>query len=130
MMRVRYRVLLFRPWWASENDDWEIGGVVCGTSFLDPYPIMGIKGLEVERQVWNYIERRAAELEVSLENAQEAFGKYADRYKLLPEIHEIEGESFSKIVEELYERYVAAPARSELNAMRQVEEAEPVAVAV
>jgi len=129
-MRVRYRVLLSKPWWAFEKDSWEIGGVVCGTSFLDPYPIMGIKGLEVERHVWNYIERRAAELEVGLENAEEAFGKYADRYKLLPEIHEIEGKSFGEIVEELYERYVAAPARSELEAMRQLEEAELDVVAV
>ena len=129
-MRVRYRVLLSKPWWASENDDWEIGGVVCGTSFLDPYPIMGIKGLEVERHVWNYIERRAAELEVSLENAEEAFGKYADRYKLLPEIHEIKGESFGEIVGQIYERYVAAPARSELEAMRRPEEAELDVVAV
>jgi hypothetical protein len=129
-MRVRYRVLLSKPWWASEKDGWEIGGVVCGTSFLDPYPVMGIKGLEVERHVWNYIERRAAELKVSLENAEEAFGKYADRYKLLPEIHEIEGASFGEIVEELYERYVAAPAKSELEGMRQLEEAELDVVAV
>lgn len=91
---------------------------------------MGIKGLEVERHVWNYIERRAKGLEVSLENAEEAFGKYADRYKLLPEIHEIEGESFGQIVEELYERYVAAPAKLELEAMRQLEEAGLDAVAV
>ena len=129
-MRVRYRVLLSKPWWASEKDDWEIGGVVCGTSFLDSYPLMGIKGLEVERHVWNYIEGRAKELEISLENAEEAFGKYADRYKLLPEIREIEGESFGRIVEQLYERYVAAPARSELKAMRQPEEAELDVVAV
>ena len=129
-MRVRYRVLLSKSWWASEKDGWDTGGVVCGTSFLDPYPIMGIKGLEVERHVWNYIERRAKELEVSLENAEEAFGKYADRYKLLPEIHEIEGESFGKIVEELFERYVAAPARSELGAMYQLEETVLDAVAV
>ena len=129
-MRVRYRVLLSKPWWASEKDGWDIGGVVCGTSFLAPYPIMGIKGLEVERHVWNYIERRAAELEVGLENAEEAFGKYADRYKLLPEIYEIEGESFGKIVEELFERYVAAPARSELGAMYQLEETVLDAVAV
>jgi len=91
---------------------------------------MGIKGLEVERHVWNYIEGRAKELEISLENAEEAFGKYADRYKLLPEIREIEGESFGRIVEQLYERYVAAPARSELKAMRQPEEAELDVVAV
>jgi len=129
-MRVYYRVLLSKPWWASEKDGWEIGGVVCGTSFLDSYPIMGIKGLEVERHVWNYIERRAAELEVSLENAEEAFGRYADRYKILPEIHEIEGESFGQIVAELFERYVAAPAGLELEAMRQVEEAELEVVAV
>jgi len=129
-MRVRYRVLLSKPWWASEKDDWEIGGVVCGTSFLDSYPLMGIKGLEVERHVWNYIEGRAKELEISLENAEEAFGKYADRYKLLPEIREIEGESFGRIVEQLYERYVAAPARSELEAMRQPEEVELDVVAV
>jgi hypothetical protein len=129
-MRVRYRVLLSKPWWASEKDDWEIGGVVCGTSFLGSYPIMGIKGLEVERHVWNYIEGRAKELEVSLENAEEAFGKYADRYKLLPEIREIEGESFGQIVEQLYERYVAAPARLELETIRQVEKAEKEVVVV
>ena len=46
-----------------------------------------------------------------------AFGKYADRYKLLPEIHEIEGKSFGKIVGELYERYMASPAKSELDAV-------------
>ncbi|MBC8252496.1 MAG: hypothetical protein H8E35_00530 [Ardenticatenia bacterium] len=80
--------------------------------------------------MWNYIERRAAELEVSLENAEEAFGKYADRYKLLPEIHEIKGESFGEIVGQIYERYVAAPARSELEAMRRPEEAELDVVAV
>jgi hypothetical protein len=46
----------------------------------------------------------------------------------LPEIHEIEGESFGEIVKELYERYVATPARLEPEARRQLEEAEQGAV--
>lgn len=69
-------------------------------------------------------------LEVRLENVEEAFGKYADCYKLLPEIREIERESFGQIVEQLSEQYVAAPARLELEAMRQLEEAGLDAVVV
>ena len=45
-------------------------------------------------------------------------------------VHEIKGKSLDQIAEELFERYVAAPARSELEVMRQLEEAELDAVAV
>ena len=40
-----------------------------------------------------------------------------------------QGGSFGQIIEQLYERYVAAPARSELEVMRQPEKAEKEVVA-
>jgi hypothetical protein len=43
--------------------------------------------------------------QLSIENAEEAFGDYADRYRLLPEIYVAEGDSFNDIVANL-ERFL------------------------
>ena len=128
-MIVRYRVLLSKPWWKRVTDEWEQWGVICDSGFSFD-KIMVIAPPYEDRHVMRYIEDRAMELDLGIERAEEAFGQYSDRFHLLSKVHEIKGKSFGQIVEELFERYVAAPARSELNAMRQLEEAEPVAVAV
>ncbi len=112
MMRVRYRVLLHKPWWASEEDGWRLWGVVCETHAMDSYPFMGITRLGKARQVWNGIERRGKEVKIDLERAEQAFGQYADRYRLLPEIHVIEGETFQEIYRCLREQYVKVPLQT------------------
>ena len=126
-MIVKYRVLLSKPWYKRDTDEWEQWGVICDSGF--PFAkIMVIAGPDEDRHVMRYIEDRATELDVGIERAEEAFGQYSDRFRLLSKVHEIEGESFGQIVEELYERYIAAPARLELEAMRQL--GEPVLDAV
>jgi hypothetical protein len=128
-MIVKCRVLLSKPWWKRDTDEWERWGVICNSGFSFD-KIMVIAPPYEDRHVMRSIEDRAMELDVGIERAEEAFGQYSDRFSLLSKVHEIEGESFGQIVEQLYERYVAAPARSELEAMRQPEEVELDVVAV
>ena len=128
-MIVKYRVLLSKPWWKRDTDEWEQWGVICNSGFSFD-KIMVIAPPYEDRHVMRHIEDRAMELDLGIERAEEAFGQYSDRFLLLSEVYKIEGASFGQIVEELYERYVAAPARSELEVMRQVEEAQLDVVAV
>ena len=103
--------------------------MICDSGFSFD-KIMVIAPTYEDRRVMRYIEDRAMELDLGIERAEEAFGQYWDRFRLLSKVHEIKGESFGEIVEQLFERYVATPARSELEVMRQLEEAELDAVAV
>ena len=128
-MIVRYRVLLSKPWWKRVTDEWEQWGIICDSGFSFD-KIMVIAPPYEDRHMMRYIEDRAMELDLGIERAEEAFGQYSDRFHLLSKVHEIEWESFGEIVEELYERYVAVPARSEMEVMCQPEEAELDAVAV
>ena len=128
-MIVKYRVLLSKPWYKRDTDEWEQWGVICDSGFSFD-KIMVIAGPDEDRHVMRSIEDRAMELDLGIERAEEAFGQYSDRFRLLSKVHEIEGESFGQIVEELYERYVAAPARLELGAMYHLEETVPDVVAV
>ena len=128
-MIVRYRVLLSKPWWKRVTDEWEQWGVICDSGFSFD-KIMVIAPPYEDRHMMRYIEDRAMELDLGIERAEEAFGQYSDRFHLLSKVHEIEGESFGEIVEQLYERYVAAPARSELEVMRRVEKVEKEVVVV
>jgi hypothetical protein len=128
-MIVKYRVLLSKPWWKRDTDEWEQWGVICNSGFSFD-KIMVIAPTYEDRHVMRYIEDRAMELDLGIERAEEAFGQYSDRFRLLPKVHEIEGASFGDIVEELYERYVAVLTRSELEGMRQLDEVKQGVVTV
>ena len=75
--------------------------MICDSGFSFD-KIMVIAPTYEDRRVMRYIEDRAMELDLGIERAEEAFGQYWDRFRLLSKVHEIKGESFGEIVEQLF----------------------------
>lgn len=102
-MKVRYRVVQE----ITPDGDWETIGVIVHWE-SDP-PHLQLRGLvqhTVSRPIWRAILERVDERQLTLETYHEAFGEYERFYRLLPEIHELEGGSADEIRHLLREQYV------------------------
>ena len=73
---------------------------------LRDYPILYSMMLSDPKEIKRHFDQNIRERQLSIENAEEALGDYAGRYRLLPEIHAAEGDSFDDIVTDLEERHL------------------------
>jgi hypothetical protein len=103
-MIVQYRILQSK--WPGE--DWNIRGIMYENhgSILKAYPVLYSMMLSDPKEIKRHFDQNIRERQLSIENAEEALGDYAGRYRLLPEIHAAEGDSFNEIVADLEERYL------------------------
>jgi hypothetical protein len=103
-MIVKYRILQSK--WPDEN--WRIRGIMYENhgSILKAYPILYSMMLSDPKEIKRHFDQNIRERQLSIESAEEAFGDYADRYRLSPEIYTAEGDSFDDIVADLEERYL------------------------
>ena len=103
-MIVKYRILQSK--WPDEN--WSIRGIMYENhgSILKAYPILYSMMLSDPKEIKRHFDQNIRERQLSIENAEEALGDYAGRYRLLPEIHAAEGDSFDDIVTDLEERHL------------------------
>ena len=104
-MMVKYRILQSK--WPDEKK-WRIRGIMYENhgSILKAYPILYSMMLSDPKEIKRHFDQNIRERQLSIENAEEAFGDYADRYRLSPEICTAEGDSFNDIVADLEERYL------------------------
>jgi hypothetical protein len=102
---VKYRIMRSR--W-EEDSSWETWGIMYENhgKILRDYPILYSMMLSDPKEIKRHFDQNIRERQLSIENAEEAFGDYADRYRLSPEIHTAEGDSFNDIVADLEERYL------------------------
>jgi len=103
-MMVKYRILQSK--WPDER--WKIRGIVYENhgKILRDYPILYSMMLSDPKEIKRHFDQNIRERQLSIENAEEALGDYADRYRLSPEIDTAEGDSFDDIVADLEERYL------------------------
>jgi hypothetical protein len=103
-MIVKYRILQSK--WPDEN--WSIRGIMYENhgGILKAYPILYSMMLSDPKEIKRHFDQNIRERQLSIENAEEALGDYAGRYRLLPEIHAAEGDSFNDIVADLEERHL------------------------
>ena len=104
-MIVKYRIMQSR--WEEDNS-WETWGIIYENhgEILRDYPILYSMMLSDPKEIKRYFDQNIRERQLSIENAEEAFGDYTDRYRLSPEIYTAEGDSFNDIVADLEERYL------------------------
>jgi hypothetical protein len=105
-MRVRYRILQE----ITPEGTWETIGAI--TDWESDPPHLRLRGIvqhTVSTAIWRKILTRVDECRLTLENYHEAFGDYERYYRLVPEIHYIEGESAAEIRHSLREKYVYGP---------------------
>ena len=104
-MIVKYRIMQSR--WEEDNS-WETWGIIYENhgSILKAYPILYSMMLSDPKEIKRHFDQNIQERQLSIENAEEAFGDYAHRYRLSPEIYTAEGDSFDDIVTDLEERYL------------------------
>ncbi len=102
-MKVRYRVLQSKN---NQRGEWETIGVVYEREPDIVVPLAGPVESDVNRAIWREISRQMIELKVDLQNFHKAFGQHAHDYRLLTDIHIIEGDNPKQIRERLYEWYI------------------------
>lgn len=104
-MIVKYRIMQSR--WEEDNS-WETWGIIYENhgEILRDYPILYSMMLSDPKEIKRHFDKTIRERQLSIENAEEAFGDYADRYRLSPEIYTAEGDSFNDIIANLEERYL------------------------
>lgn len=104
-MIVKYRIMQSK--WEEDNS-WETWGIMYENhgNILKAYPILYSMMLSDPKEIKRHFDQNIRERQLSIENAEEAFGDYADRYRLSPEICTAEGDSFNDIVADLEERYL------------------------
>ena len=104
-MIVKYRIMQSR--W-EEDDPWETWGIIYENhgSILKAYPILYSMMLSDPKEIKRHFDQNIRERQLSIENAEEALGDYADRYRLSPQIYTAEGDSFDDIVADLEARYL------------------------
>jgi hypothetical protein len=102
---VKYRIMQSR--W-EKDDSWETWGIIYENhgKILRDYPILYSMMLSDPKEIKRHFDQNIRERQLSIKNAEEALGDYAGRYRLLPEIHAAEGDSFNDIVADLEERYL------------------------
>jgi len=102
---VKYRIMQSR--WEEDNS-WETWGIMYENygKILRDYPILYSMMLSDPKEIKRHFDQNIRERKLSIESAEEAFGDYADRYRLSPEIYTAEGDSFDDIVADLKERYL------------------------
>jgi len=102
---VKYRIMQSR--WEEDNS-WETWGIIYENhgEILRDYPILYSMMLSDPKEIKRHFDKTIRERQLSIENAEEAFGDYADRYRLSPEIYTAEGDSFNDIIANLEERYL------------------------
>ncbi len=103
-MIIKYRILQSK--WPDEK--WRIRGVMYENQggILRDYPILYSMMLNDPKEIKRHFDQNIRERQLSIENAEEAFGDYADRYRLSSEIYTAEGDSFNDIVAGLEEKYL------------------------
>ena len=103
-MIVKYRILQSK--WPDER--WRIRGIMYENhgKILRDYPILYSMMLSDPKEIKRHFDQNIRERQLSIENAEEALGDYAGRYRLLPEIRAAEGDSFNDIVADLEEKYL------------------------
>jgi hypothetical protein len=103
-MIVKYRILQSK--WPDEK--WRIRGIMYENHgrILRDYPILYSMMLSDPKEIKRHFDQNIRERQLSIENAEEAFGDYADRYRLSPEIYTAEGNSFEGIVADLEEKHL------------------------
>ncbi|MEZ4863722.1 MAG: hypothetical protein R3C14_20540 [Caldilineaceae bacterium] len=105
-MKVRYRILEER----TRQDTWETVGTITFWESDPPHlQLRGIMQHTVSRSIWRIIQERVQKCNLTLENFHEAIGEYERDYRLLPDIHVIEGDSAAEIRQSLRDRYVYGP---------------------
>jgi hypothetical protein len=104
-MIIKYRILQSK--WPDEKK-WRIRGIMYENQgrVLRDYPILYSMMLSDPKEIKRHFDQNIRESQLSIENAEEAFGDYADRYRLSPEIYTAEGDSFDDIVADLEERHL------------------------
>ena len=104
-MMVKYRILQSK--W-PDGKKWRTRGIMYENhgSILKAYPILYSMMLSDPKEIKRHFDKNIRERQLSIENAEEAFGDYADRYRLSPEVYTAEGDSFNDIVADLEERYL------------------------
>ncbi len=104
-MIVKYRIMQSR--W-KEGNSWEPWGIIYENhgEILRDYPILYSMMPSDPKEIKRHFDQNIRERQLSIENAEEAFGEYADRYRLSPETYTAEGDSFNDIVADLEERYL------------------------
>lgn len=104
-MRVRYRFI--EKWFVYERKGkWITWGTAyenCGNEFPE-YSLLFRTSPDDDRRVRRHFDTRVREFAPSLEDAEVILGDYADRFRLRPEIHTIEGETHQEIRQQLWER--------------------------
>lgn len=102
-MHVKYRILQE----STPDGDWETIGVITDwVSMPTHLRLSGIVQHTVSRAIWRQILERVDERQLSLATYHEAFGEFERYYRLLPEIHQIEGENAAEIRHQLRDQYV------------------------
>jgi hypothetical protein len=103
-MIVKYRILQSK--WPDEK--WRTRGIMYENrgEILRDYPILYSMMLSDPNEIKRHFDGNIRERQLSIENAEEALGDYADLYRLSPEIYTAEGDSFNGIVADLEERYL------------------------
>ncbi len=128
-MIVKYRILQSK--W-NEQDEWETWGIFYENHgpILKEYPILYAMMLSDPKEIKRHFDQNIRAGQLSLEEAEKALGDYAHRYRLLPEIHEAEGDSFFAIIDDLEERYLGRKkhkrARRMLAALVAADQRRPV----
>lgn len=104
-MIVKYRILQSK--W-PDGKKWRTRGIMYENhgSILKAYPILYSMMLSDPKEIKRHFDQNIRERQLSIENAEEAFGDYADRYRLSSEIYTAEGDSFNDIVAGLEEKYL------------------------
>lgn len=102
-MKVHYRIVEER----TRSGGWEVVGAI--TRWESDPPHMQLRSImqhTVSRSIWRTIQERVKEYGLTLENFHEALGKFDQDYRLLPEIHTVEGKSAAELRQVLREKYV------------------------
>ncbi len=128
-MIVKYRIIQSK--W-NEQDEWETWGIFYENHgpILKEYPILYAMMLSDPKEIKRHFDHNIRAGQLSLEEAEKALGDYAHRYRLLPDIHEAEGDSFFEIVDDLEEKYLGRKkherARRMLAALVAADQRRPV----
>lgn len=105
-MKVYYRILQE----VAPDGAWETIGVITYWESAPPHlQISGIVQHTVSTAIWKLILERVRKYQLTLETYDEAFGEYERYYRLLPEVHLIQGKTAAEIRQTLREKYVYGP---------------------
>jgi hypothetical protein len=102
-VKVKYRILQE----ITPDGEWETIGVITDWESEPAHlRLSGIVQHTVSTAIWRQILERVDERQLTLATYHEALGEFEQYYRLLSEIHQIEGERAAEIRRQLRAQYV------------------------